>query len=332
MCSGRKLLLMLGSNATSSTRRIYTGYRDLLDQLSGFDQTVNMAKNRDEQQYLDLVAKIIDSGYDRTDRTGVGTLSLFGCQMRFNMRNQQFPLLTTKRVFWKAVVEELLWFIGGKTDAKLLQAKQINIWDGNSSRSYLDKLGFTDREVGDLGPVYGFQWRHFGAKYTTCHANYTGQGVDQLQQIIDTIKNNPTDRRICMSAWNPSDIPHMALPPCHCFAQFYVQDGQLSCLLYQRSADMGLGVPFNIASYALLTHMLAHICNLQVGDFVHSLGDTHVYKNHIEPLQEQLKRVPRPFPNLKIKRKISNIDDFTFEDFELQGYDPHDYIKMEMAV
>ncbi|KAF2583847.1 hypothetical protein F2Q70_00033956 [Brassica cretica] len=194
--------------------------------------------------------------------------------MTFNLR-RSFPLLTTKRVFWRGVVEELLWFISGSTNAKLLQEKGIHIWDGNASREYLDGIGLTEREEGDLGPVYGFQWRHFGAKYTDMHADYTGQGFDQLLDVINKIKNNPDDRRIIMSAWNPSDLKAMALPPCHMFAQFYVANGELSCQMYQRSADMGLGVPFNIASYSLLTCILAHVCDLVPGDFIHVIGDAH---------------------------------------------------------
>lgn len=209
--------------------------------------------------------------------------------MRFNLRDGTFPLLTTKKVFWRGIAEELFWFIQGSTDAKLLQAKNVRIWDGNSTREFLDKAGFPEREEGDLGPVYGFQWRHFGAEYHTCHDDYQGQGVDQLKEIIERIKQNPNDRRIIMCAWNPVDIPKMALPPCHCLVQFYVANGELSCQLYQRSADMGLGVPFNIASYALLTHMIAHITGLKTGDFVHTLGDAHVYLNHIEPLTEQVR-------------------------------------------
>ncbi|XP_035212213.1 thymidylate synthase-like, partial [Stegodyphus dumicola] len=184
----------------------------------------------------------------------------------------------------------------------------------------------------DLGPVYGFQWRHFGAKYVDMSKDYTGEGVDQLTYIIKLIKENPNDRRIIMAAWNPVDIPKMALPPCHCFAQFYVCDGELSCQLYQRSADMGLGVPFNIASYALLTKMIAHVTNLEPGDLVHTLGDAHIYLNHIEALQEQITRVPKPFPKLKIKRDVKNIEDFKFNDFELIGYECHPPIKMKMAL
>ncbi|XP_053948128.1 thymidylate synthase [Anastrepha ludens] len=288
-------------------------------------------ENRDEQQYLDLIEKILATGVDRSDRTGVGTRSIFGAQMRFDLRNN-FPLLTTKRVFWRAVAEELLWFVNGQTDAKILQEKNIHIWDGNSTREFLDKSGFHDREEGDLGPVYGFQWRHFGAKYRTCKDNYKGEGVDQLQNVIDTIRNKPNDRRIIMSAWNPLDLPQMALPPCHCLAQFFVANGELSCQLYQRSADMGLGVPFNIASYALLTYMIAHVTGLRPGDFVHTLGDAHVYKNHIEPLKVQLERKPRPFPKLVIKREVKTIEEFTFDDFEILDYKPYPKISMEMAV
>lgn len=230
------------------------------------------------------------TGKTRSDRTGVGTVSIFGAQMRFNLRDDIFPLLTTKRVFWRAVVEELLWFIKGSTNAKELQDKKVHIWDGNSTREFLDKLGLTEREEGDLGPVYGFQWRHFGAEYKTCHDDYTCQGIDQLNDVIKRIRTNPNDRRIIMSAWNVSDLKIMALPPCHCLVQFYVADGELSCQLYQRSADMGLGVPFNIASYALLTCMIAHVTGLKTGDFVHTLGDAHVYLNHVEPLKEQVSR------------------------------------------
>ncbi|OMO75612.1 Thymidylate synthase [Corchorus olitorius] len=288
-------------------------------------------EKHEEYLYLKMVQDIIADGNLKDDRTGTGTLSKFGCQMRFNLR-RTFPLLTTKKVFWRGVVEELLWFISGSTNAKVLQEKGIHIWDGNASRDYLDSIGLTDREEGDLGPVYGFQWRHFGARYTDMHADYTGQGFDQLLDVIDKIKNNPNDRRIILSAWNPSDLKLMALPPCHMFAQFYVANGELSCQTYQRSADMGLGVPFNIASYALLTCMIAHVCDLVPGDFVHVLGDTHVYSNHVRPLQEQLQKLPKPFPILKINPEKKNIDSFVASDFKLVGYDPHEKIEMKMAV
>lgn len=252
--------------------------------------------------------------------------------MRFDLRNGTFPLLTTKKTFWRGIAEELLWFIAGSTDAKLLQAKNVRIWDANSTREFLDRAGFGDREEGDLGPVYGFQWRHFGAEYTDCHADYTGKGIDQLRDVIERIRSNPTDRRMIMCAWNAVDVPKMALPPCHCLVQFYVSDGELSCQLYQRSADMGLGVPFNIASYALLTHMIAHVTGLRTGDFVHTLGDAHVYLNHVEQLREQVQREPIAFPTLRIKRTVERIEDFTFDDFEMINYKSHEPIKMDMAV
>ncbi|KAK8529948.1 hypothetical protein V6N13_102838 [Hibiscus sabdariffa] len=287
-------------------------------------------EKHEEHLYLNMIQDIISNGNLKDDRTGTGTLSKFGCQMRFNLR-RTFPLLTTKKVFWRGVVEELLWFISGSTNAKVLQEKGIHIWDGNASREYLDSIGLTGREEGDLGPVYGFQWRHFGARYTDMHADYSGQGFDQLLDVIDKIKNNPNDRRIILSAWNPSDLKLMALPPCHMFAQFYVANGELSCQMYQRSCDMGLGVPFNIASYALLTCMIAHVCDLVPGDFIHVLGDTHVYSTHVRPLQEQLQKLPKPFPILKINPEKKNIDSFVASDFNLIGYDPHKKIEMKMA-
>ncbi|ELU12824.1 hypothetical protein CAPTEDRAFT_148645 [Capitella teleta] len=289
-------------------------------------------KRHDEFQYLEAIEEIIQRGTKKGNRTGIDTISIFGMQSRYSLRNGVLPLLTTKRVFWRGVAEELLWFIKGSTNAKSLSEKGVHIWDGNGSREYLDKMGFTEREEGDLGPVYGFQWRHFGAEYKDMHADYTGQGIDQLADVIDKIKNNPEDRRIILCAWNPKDLPQMALPPCHAFVQFYVANGELSCQLYQRSADMGLGVPFNIASYALLTCMIAHVTDLQPGDFVHTIGDAHIYCNHMEALEEQLKREPREFPELKFKRKVTSIEDFTFEDFEVIGYKPHPKIQMEMAV
>ncbi|XP_078691097.1 thymidylate synthase-like isoform X1 [Branchiostoma floridae x Branchiostoma belcheri] len=289
------------------------------------------AQKHDEYQYLDLVRHILDCGQRKDDRTGTGTLSVFGAQCRYSLRGQ-FPLLTTKRVFWRGVAEELLWFVRGSTNGTELSDKNVHIWDANGSRDFLDKRGLSHYEEGDLGPVYGFQWRHFGAEYKDRHTDYTGQGVDQLAQVIHTIKTDPDNRRIIMSAWNPPDLPKMALPPCHAFVQFYVCNGELSCQLYQRSGDTGLGVPFNIASYSLLTYMIAHITGLKPGDFVHTLGDAHVYVNHVDALKEQLKREPRPFPTLNIKRQVENIDDFKMEDFEIVGYKPHPKISMEMAV
>ncbi|KAH1123625.1 hypothetical protein GLYMA_06G010600v4 [Glycine max] len=290
-----------------------------------------ISERHEEYLYLKLVQDIIAEGTTKGDRTGTGTLSKFGCQMRFNLRGN-FPLLTTKKVFWRGVVEELLWFISGSTNAKVLQEKGIHIWDGNASREYLDGVGLTEREEGDLGPVYGFQWRHFGARYTDMHHDYSGQGFDQLLDVINKIKRNPDDRRIILSAWNPVDLKLMALPPCHMFAQFYVAHGELSCQMYQRSADMGLGIPFNIASYALLTCMIAHVCDLIPGDFIHVIGDAHIYRNHVRPLQEQLHNQPKPFPTLKINPKKKDIDSFVAADFKLIGYDPHQKIDMKLSV
>ena len=287
--------------------------------------------NPGEQQYLDLVRRVLDSGARKGDRTGTGTLSLFGAQLRFDL-SASFPLLTTKRVFWRGVVEELLWLLRGCTDSKALAARGVHIWDDNGSRAFLDRLGFTEREEGDLGPVYGHQFRHFGAKYIDCHTDYRGQGVDQLAGIVRTLTTNPDDRRILMSAWNPVDLPLMALPPCHVLSQFYVAHGRLSCHLYQRSCDLGLGVPFNVASYSLLTVMLAHVCGLQRGEFVHTLGDAHVYLSHVDALEEQLTRTPRPFPQVSIARSVGDIDGFAFEDFVLEGYNPHPALAMKMAV
>jgi dihydrofolate reductase / thymidylate synthase len=291
--------------------------------------------NQEERQYLDLIRKILQEGVIRGDRTGTGTQSLFGAQMRFDLRHGQLPLLTTKKTFWRGVAEELLWFISGSTNANVLAEKNIHIWDGNGSKEFLESRGLGHREQGDLGPVYGFQWRHFGAKYVDMHTNYDGQGVDQLAECIDKIQNNPEDRRILMSAWNPFALDEMALPPCHLLCQFFVDTtkNELSCQLYQRSADMGLGVPFNIASYALLTHLIAHVTGRKPGELVHTLGDAHVYLNHIQPLQEQLEREPRPFPKLYINpEKTKSIDDFCYEDLEVVGYHPHKAISMKMAV
>ena len=239
-----------------------------------------------------------------------------------------------------------MWFVSGSTSSVPLSEAGIKIWDGNGSREYLDSVGLSDREVGDLGPVYGFQWRHFGADYVDAKTDYTGQGVDQLAEVIDKLKNKPYDRRIIISAWNPADLKKMALPPCHMFCQFYVSfprrigsdeatrgRGVLSCQLYQRSCDMGLGVPFNIASYALLTHMIAHVCGLTPGTFTHTMGDAHVYLDHVDALKLQLQREPRRFPEIKIRKQPGGcIDGWEAEDFEVIGYKPHQIIAMKMSV
>jgi len=287
----------------------------------------------EEYQYLELVNDIIRTSTIRLDRTGVGTRSKFGASMRFSLRDGSFPLFTTKRVFWRGIVEELLWFISGSTNARDLHDKGVHIWDANASRDFLDKRGLTDREEWDLGPVYGFQWRHFGAKYTGMHTDSsTIGGIDQLLGCIEQLKTNPNDRRIIMTAWNPVDLPLAALPPCHVLTQFLVSNGELTCIMYQRSADMGLGVPYNVASYALLTCMIAQVCDLKPGEFVHMLGDAHVYLNHIQPLTEQIARTPRPFPKVKLTTEIKDITAFKLKDIELVGYDPHPAVKMEMAV
>lgn len=285
-----------------------------------------------EHEYFNLIKEILDKGKFKPDRTGTGTISRFGAQMRFNLRNGTMPLLTTKRVFWRGIVEELLWFISGSTDSNILKDKNVHIWDANGSKEFLEKSGLGHREEGDLGPVYGFQWRHCGAEYYDKNSDYAGKGIDQLQDIIERIKKDPYDRRLILTAWNPQDIPLMALPPCHCLAQFYVNEDELSCQLYQRSADIGLGIPFNIASYSLLTHMIAHITGLKPGEFVHAIGDAHIYKDHVSSLQEQIQRTPTAFPKLNIRRKVTHIDDFKLEDFELIGYNPQAAIPMKMSV
>ena len=263
------------------------------------------------KQYLDLLREIRDNGVTKTDRTGVGTKSIFGHQMRFNLQDG-FPLLTTKKVFLKGIIYELLWFLKGDTNIKFLTDHNVHIWD-----EWAD-------ENGDLGYVYGKQWRSWEAT--------DGRVIDQISQVVDLIKNHPDSRRILVTAWNPAEIDKMALPPCHCLFQFYVADGKLSCQLYQRSADTFLGVPFNIASYALLTMMLAQVCGLEPGEFIHTTGDTHIYLNHLEQVNEQLSREPRPLPKMIINPDVKSIFDFKYEDFKMEGYDPYPAIKAPVAV
>ena len=260
------------------------------------------------RQYLDLLNDIMENGVDKMDRTGVGTRSVFGRQMRFDL-SQGFPLVTTKKVHLKSIIHELLWFIKGDTNIKYLQDNGVRIWN-----EWAD-------ENGDLGPVYGAQWR-----------NWNSEGIDQLQDVINRIKNTPNDRRMIVSAWNPSQIGQMKLPPCHMMFQFYVANGKLSCMLYQRSCDMFLGVPFNIASYALLTMMIAQVCDLKPGEFIHTLGDTHIYHNHFDQVRLQLSRTPLKLPIMKINPNVKDINDFKFEDFELVGYECYDAIKAKVAV
>ncbi len=273
------------------------------------------------KQYHDLIKHVLEHGTDKGDRTGTGTRSVFGYQMRFDL-NEGFPLVTTKKIHLKSIIHELLWFIKGDTNIKYLQDHGVRIWN-----EWADKNG-------DLGPVYGHQWR-----------NWNSESIDQLSEVIQSIKNNPNSRRMIVSAWNPSVLPDTsksfaenvsngkaALPPCHAFFQFYVTDGKLSCQLYQRSADIFLGVPFNIASYALLTMMIAQVCDLGYGDFIHTFGDAHIYKNHFEQIELQLSRDFRPLPEMKINPEVKSIFDFKFEDFELINYNPHPHIKGKVAV
>ena len=286
-----------------------------------------------EYQYLHLIHKIIENGTLETGRNG-NTYSMFGHNMRFSLADGVVPFLTTKRVAWKTCLKELIWFIRGKTDNKLLQDQGVHIWDGNGSREFLDSRGLTSNREGDLGPVYGHQWRHFNAQYSTCDADYTGKGVDQLAEIIKCLKDpaQRSSRRMLMTAWNPCQLNEMALPPCHVLCQFHVKSGKyLSCSLYQRSCDVGLGVPFNIASYSMLTHILAKFCGLEAHEFVYNMGDVHIYDDHIEPLREQIKRTPYEFPKMIIKNVHNYIDNYSVEDIELTTeYKCHPPIKMEM--
>lgn len=263
------------------------------------------------KQYLDLLDRILKEGVRKEDRTGTGTISVFGHQMRFNME-EGFPLLTTKKLHLKSIIHELLWFLNGDTNVKYLQENGVRIWN-----EWAD-------ENGDLGHIYGYQWRSW--------PDYEGGHIDQISEVVNTIKNNPDSRRIIVNAWNVGDIKNMNLPPCHAFFQFYVADGKLSLQLYQRSADTFLGVPFNIASYALLLKMMAQVCGLKEGDFIHTLGDAHIYLNHLEQVKEQLSRDPRHLPTMKINPDVKSIFDFKYEDFELTDYDPHPHIKGVVAV
>lgn len=313
---------------------------------------IHLCHNTSMQQYLDLLRDIQENGTKKEDRTGTGTISVFGRQMRFDL-NQGFPAVTTKKLYLRSVIHELLWFLQGSTNIKYLVDNDVHIWDEWPYRAYLQGQGkpvpdsgseqwqtgikeFTEqikadadfaRQHGELGPVYGYQWRNWPAP--------DGRHIDQIAQVVETLKNNPDSRRIIVSAWNVADVEEMAkagLPPCHTLFQFYVADGRLSCQLYQRSADTFLGVPFNIASYALLTMMIAQVTGLQLGEFVHTLGDTHIYLNHLEQVKEQLSRQPKPLPHMKINPTVQSIFDFKFEDFELVGYESWPAIKAPIAV
>ena len=270
-----------------------------------------MTSNAAEQQYLDLLAHVLERGAKKTDRTGTGTLSVFGSQMRFAL-DETFPLLTTKKLHLKSIIYELLWFLRGETNVKWLQERGVTIWD-----EWADSRG-------ELGPVYGYQWRHWKTP--------DGREIDQIRQVLESIRTRPDSRRHIVTAWNPADVDRMALPPCHAFFQFYVAEGRLSCQLYQRSADLFLGVPFNIASYALLTLMVAQVSGLAPGEFVHTLGDAHLYVNHLEQAREQIGRSPRPFPRIRLNPAVRDLFAFRYEDFALEDYEPHPAIKAPIAV
>ena len=285
----------------------------------------------DEHQYLDLIKEIIRDGVVRSDRTGTGTKSLFGKQFRYDLRNNKMPLFTTKKVFWKGIVEELLWFLRGSTDTKELDKKKVRIWNPNSTKEFLKNRNLPYRE-GDIGPGYGFQWRHAGAKYNGCDDDYIGMGIDQISEVIRMIRQTPNSRRIIVSAWNVIDLDKMALPPCHAFIQFYVSEGRLSCLMYQRSADMGLGVPFNVASYALLCRIIAHYTDTVAHEFIHTIGDAHIYLNHIKALQSVIKREPHESPTLTMIDLPTNFEDLTYDNFQLHNYLHHSPVRMKMAV
>ena len=287
-----------------------------------------------EQQYLQLIKDVLSKGTWEQGRNGK-TVSLFGCNMRFSLKDGTIPLLTTKRVAWKTCFHELIWFVNGCTDNKKLLEKNVHIWDANSTREFLDSRGLTSNEENDLGPVYGHQWRHFNAEYDNCHTDYTNKGVDQLQNIINILKdpNQRNSRRIVLSAWNPCQIDEMALPPCHVLMQFNVREGKfLSCSLYQRSGDVGLGIPFNIASYSFLTHILAKHCDLIADEFVHFIGNAHIYENHFDALSEQIERSPLEFPQIEISNKYENINDYNINDIKwIKEYTHHETLKMEMS-
>tara|TARA_B000000475_G_scaffold264568_1_gene252225 strand:+ start:2554 stop:3438 length:885 start_codon:yes stop_codon:yes gene_type:complete len=291
-----------------------------------------------ELGYLNLVRQIIKSGIKEVGRNGT-TYTNVGAMLKFSLKDNKIPLLTTKKLAWRVCLKELLWFMNGDTNNKLLKDQNVKIWNGNGTREFLDSRGLQNLREDDLGPVYGHQWRYWNAPYNKekgCLGNYNGKGIDQLQNIIDEItkskETGESSRRMIMSAWNPEQLDEMALPPCHVLSQYHLVDNKLSCSLYQRSGDVGLGVPFNIASYSFLTHLLARHCDVETGEFVHFIGNAHIYDDHVEPLKIQLKNDPYEFPDLVINEKRDNIDDYKVEDFEVNNYRFHNVIKMNMRV
>jgi thymidylate synthase len=316
---------------------IYQFLKNQLDYNVWFKSQENLDEdvNIDEQQYLDLVKDVIKNGTPEIGRNGP-TLVKFGNMMKYDLKNGTLPVLTTKKVAIKTCINELFWFIRGSTSNDELNKMNVKIWNGNSTREFLDSRGLKDRREGDLGPVYGFQWRFFNAPYNDCNTDYTGKGKDQLQQIIDNLKNpeTRTSRRHILTAWNPAQLDEMALPPCHMICQFHVrEDKYLSCALFQRSGDIGLGVPFNIASYSVLTHLLAHHCSLEADEFVHFIGNGHIYTDHVDQLKEQVKRIPKSFPKIIIQHRHDNINDYCMDDIKwINEYKSHGKIPMIMSV
>jgi thymidylate synthase len=288
--------------------------------------------NSDEKKYLDLIKKVLEEGELRNTRNSV-TKSLFSEKLDFDI-SDSIPFITTKKLAWKTVIKELLWFLSGSTDNKKLLDQDVKIWLGNSTREYMDSIGFTEREVNDLGPIYGHQWRHFNAEYKDQKTDYTNKGVDQIQQVIHLLKNDPMSRRIILTAWNPCQINQVNLPPCHIMCQFYVSSNkELSCMMYQRSADIGLGLPFNIASYAVLTYILGKLSNLKPKKLSIIIGDAHIYENHIDALKEQITREPFEFPKLELnlEKEYNKVEDFDINDFKILNYKCFEHLKMQMV-
>ena len=301
-----------------------------LDSLK-YGENKDLESKHDEYQYINLIKHILDYGTMIEGRNG-NVLTIYGSAMHFSLENNVIPLLTSKKVAWKTCAKELFWFLKGSTSNIELQEQNVHIWDGNGSRDFLDSRGLTNLKENDLGPVYGHQWRFFNAPYETCETNYIGKGVDQIQYIIDCLKDPKErySRRLVLSAWNPEQINEMALPPCHVLAQFNVIGNKLSCSLYQRSGDVGLGVPFNIASYSLLTHIIAKHCDLEAYEFIHHLGNCHIYDDHIDALTNQIKNELYPFPRIEIRNKYENINDYSIDDIIINNYKSNNQIKMEM--
>ena len=309
-------------------------YIDASEQELKIIERLRLEAKNEEYKYLHLLSDIMDDGIQKSDRTGVGTKSIFGTQLKFNIENS-IPVMTTKKVAWKSIIEELLWFLRGDTNSKNLEKLGVNIWKGNTSTEFLEKMNLPYDE-GDAGPIYGFQWRKWGAPYSSGPiALPAGVGIDQIANVIDTIKKNPNDRRIIVSAWNVEDIDQMALPPCHLLHQYYVENGKLHLQWYQRSVDSFLGLSFNITSYAVLNYLISRVCGLKPGSITFCGGDTHIYLNHMDQCKEQISRVPYDFPKLKINKELKSIEDIeklTFNDFELLNYKSHAAIKAPMAV